>query len=801
MAASVPSVSTATGQFGSSLTIYTNRQNNSYTHTLYIFLYTGQTIVNQLISRNVGGSILWTPPLELMQHIPNAASVRASIRCWTYDGTGGLVGTAFSDNFTLEAPDSAKPVISSFTVERVDNGVPADWGLYIKGISQAKLTTVASGQYGATIMSYVIRPSGSTVPQISPMHGDVVTTGVLTQADTYALTVVVTDSRGLSATKSVTFNVIDYAPPVIQSAKFERCLMDGTPDDDGTYLRVTAKFTSSACHGHNTSSASVQCRLQGSSTWVTVGVYNTSGTAQVFNANLTDSAYEVRLSVSDALRTSAADDLLDIGTVLFEYNPNANALEFKVPVSFSGGGGGGSAPSTVNSVNGKTGDVVLSAADVGAVDTSTYAQDMAGVVKTVNGEAPDDNGNVTVSGESGTVKTINQKSPDASGNVDVTAALVGAVNISSYEQDMASVVKSVNGVEPDSNGNVNVTPGSSGVASVNGQLGAVVIAINGTATCTTAAATQVKVAMATSGGFQAVLGGILAVDFSYANTASNPVLQYQGYTAPIKGKDGAAISASAIGAGIHLFQCGPVESGYWTLLDPVGGGEDGGYYQPVVSSNGTITWTASKSGMPAVPEANIQGPQGQPGADGISPTVTVSPISGGHRVSITDSSGTQSFDVMDGIDGADGDPATLPVAEPGILGGVKPVEKTDSMTQPVGVDTSGGLWTAAPGGVQAGYCSTPAATATKQEDGFITNAAGGSLIGVYFVHSNTAANPKLSILGVTGPILGGNMTAIASSALTKGMHLFAYLAQYGGGWRSDTTPSAIAAAVEGGLSS
>lgn len=39
-------------------------------------------------------------------------------------------------------------------------------------------------------------------------------------------------------------------------------------------------------------------------------------------------------------------------------------------------------------------------------------------------------------------------------------------------------------------------------------------------------------------------------------------------------------------------------------------GEDGGYYQPSVSEAGELTWTASKSGMPAVASANIRGPAG-----------------------------------------------------------------------------------------------------------------------------------------------------------------------------------------------
>ena len=47
-----------------------------------------------------------------------------------------------------------------------------------------------------------------------------------------------------------------------------------------------------------------------------------------------------------------------------------------------------------------------------------------------------------------------------------------------------------------------------------------------------------------------------------------------------------------------------------------GSGEDGGYYAPSVDDAGNLTWTASKTGMPAVDGANIKGPKGDTGATG-----------------------------------------------------------------------------------------------------------------------------------------------------------------------------------------
>lgn len=48
------------------------------------------------------------------------------------------------------------------------------------------------------------------------------------------------------------------------------------------------------------------------------------------------------------------------------------------------------------------------------------------------------------------------------------------------------------------------------------------------------------------------------------------------------------------------------------------------------------------------------GARGPVGADGVSPTVTVTDIPGGHRVTVTGADGTHSFDVMDGAQGPQG---------------------------------------------------------------------------------------------------------------------------------------------------
>jgi len=62
-----------------------------------------------------------------------------------------------------------------------------------------------------------------------------------------------------------------------------------------------------------------------------------------------------------------------------------------------------------------------------------------------------------------------------------------------------------------------------------------------------------------------------------------------------------------------------------------------------------------ESALTAAKESGeFDGQDGKDGTDGVSPTITVTDITGGHRLTIKDANGTQTVDIMDGEDGADG---------------------------------------------------------------------------------------------------------------------------------------------------
>ena len=121
-----------------------------------------------------------------------------------------------------------------------------------------------------------------------------------------------------------------------------------------------------------------------------------------------------------------------------------------------------------------------------------------------------------------------------------------------------------------------------------------------------------------------------------------------------------------------------------------------------------VTAETLSTGLPATVEKTVdpetgavtlefglpRGDEGVPGADGVSPTISVTDITGGHRITITDAGGDHTFDVMDGVDGANGNivdvqvngtsvvtsgVANIPIAGSNSFGAVKVVDLTNGI--------------------------------------------------------------------------------------------------------------------------
>lgn len=303
------------GEFtmGSSGKIAISSADSSFTHTVTCLwgdtsdagINAGKGYKITVAEKTASTSIDWTPPVDLANVIPNDTKGIGTLLCDTYSGTA-LIGST-STTFVAHVPADATPSITSFTAEKVNNGVPDSWNLFIQGKSQARLKVVAVGAYSSTITSCVIKQARGGAVISSSFEG---VTSVLHEAGDFVFTATVTDSRGRTSTRNVIVSVTPYSLPTVNSVLSQRATADGTLDDNGVYIRTVCDYTISSCDGKNTSTCNVYYRRSGDDSW-SAGTAFTSGSAVILAGDAdTESSYEVKFEIADALTTLSLIDIV-----------------------------------------------------------------------------------------------------------------------------------------------------------------------------------------------------------------------------------------------------------------------------------------------------------------------------------------------------------------------------------------------------------------------------------------------------------------------------------------------------------
>ena len=244
-------------------------------------------------------AITFTPPLSWLSAMPDSEKWPMLLTLRTA-GAGTIRREVF-----LRCPDNVGPSVSGAYAVRIDNDVPAAWGVYVQGKSQAEihLDQAAIMAYGSPIVSYRMEGAGGTAESADVPFSMV--TGVL-NAGEIPITVTATDMRGRTGSQTLTLSVESYQPPALRGILTQRCDVSGEIQDEGEYALADAAEIIYSCGGHNTGETIVSYRLQGAENW-TRGGYLENGQL-VFGNGLLDIGknYEVMYQVSDLLLGSAA---------------------------------------------------------------------------------------------------------------------------------------------------------------------------------------------------------------------------------------------------------------------------------------------------------------------------------------------------------------------------------------------------------------------------------------------------------------------------------------------------------------
>lgn len=280
---------TSGSTIGSAMAITIARNNSAFTHTVtYAFGDESGTIAT-----GAGASANWsTIPKTLANQIPNSLNGSGYLYVTTYYGDL-QIGSTQPKSITLYIPDTEEfyPTFESVTSELVNEGMPSDWNVYARTLSKVKLTiNGAVGAYGSTIASFSIVGAGYT-GTTNPY-----TTGLLNDEGEQTFTAKITDTRGRSAEKNITIDVVAYnSPSVTYSAV--RCDADGNVDLQGTYLKVDVNYTFSEVNGLNSASVIVSCNGA-------TEEFTKNGDSKTLDANcLISKMYTVSAIVSDEVRS------------------------------------------------------------------------------------------------------------------------------------------------------------------------------------------------------------------------------------------------------------------------------------------------------------------------------------------------------------------------------------------------------------------------------------------------------------------------------------------------------------------
>ena len=196
------------GSSGATVTINTNRKSTSFTHSLT--LTCGEWTATKT---NVEDSTTFDIPYEVIAQFPsNARTAICTISCVTYNGST-IIGTKPS-TFTLQTNTSVDhPNVGTISIQDTNSrtsAVTQSNNIMISNISrlQATIPLTVSGSYTQLASAVVTCGSMSQTYVLSGTSQTIVFT--FNKVNAGSLNVVVTDERGVTATKTKSWTLIPY---------------------------------------------------------------------------------------------------------------------------------------------------------------------------------------------------------------------------------------------------------------------------------------------------------------------------------------------------------------------------------------------------------------------------------------------------------------------------------------------------------------------------------------------------------------------------------------------------------------
>lgn len=307
-------------------TVAINRPNSDFTHTVTISLGTRSAEYT-----NVGTSLTFTIPTAWLDQIPNATSAVATVSLTTYKN-GSQVGTPDTKSFVITVPDAVVPTISLTGANQSNNSTVSGWDILLQGYSQIALTATVAAGNGASVASIAF--SGEGVSQIGADTS--VTSELLTSAGSKTWTAIVTDSRGRTATATLTRTVHEYYPAAILAFSAFRSTQEGNASPSGgQYITASGNYSFASCDGHNSASVKkIEYKMHTDTSWTQGEGSAASGTVYTFGTISLLYIYDVRMTITDSLGSTSAYTVNVASVRGVSFGLNGRCARFGGPVQY-----------------------------------------------------------------------------------------------------------------------------------------------------------------------------------------------------------------------------------------------------------------------------------------------------------------------------------------------------------------------------------------------------------------------------------------------------------------------------------
>lgn len=325
--ATVPSVDKPSLDCGSVIKFTGTSASSNFSHKLYTTWNNEEKLIATIDKGSTAVSYSYTIPTSWEKNMPNTTSAIATFILETLNGDT-VIGRK-SINATVQVRSGIVPTIGNPTIEDT-NSISKVMGLYVQSQSCIKFTIPTSGNQGSTITSVSTKFNGQTY------SGSTFTTQAIQNSGTLSYTITVTDSRGRTATKSGSINVVAYNPPSLTNVSAKRANSGYAVDESsGTYALLHFKVGFTSLSNKNVTSFYIQYRASGASSWTKINSWANNYTLeQDYKAgNLftsTTTTYEIAFGVKDKFMSDYSWQIVTVTPTyaLINFGKDGKSLTF-----------------------------------------------------------------------------------------------------------------------------------------------------------------------------------------------------------------------------------------------------------------------------------------------------------------------------------------------------------------------------------------------------------------------------------------------------------------------------------------